>query len=935
MSKEEKNKYQDSLNLPAGNFPMRGNLPQQEPKRLEKWEREDLYGQIRKARNGAKKYVLHDGPPYANGRIHIGTVMNKILKDMTVRYLTMRGYDAPFVPGWDCHGLPIEKALLEQLGKTKDEVDQVEFRRQAREYAAKYIDIQRSQFKRFGVLGEWGRPYITMDPLYEADIIRSFGELYAKGYVYKGCKPIHWCTNCETALAAAEIEYEQDTSDSIYVRFPLAEGQTLPQGLPKDASIAIWTTTPWTLPSNRAVCVKADIIYGVFDLDGQKIVMAVELAAPLFSKLGKAEPAAEATFPGEALEGLKVKHPIFEGMTVPVVMDDYVSLDTGTGIVHIAPGHGLEDYGVGLRYGLEVFSPVDGKGRYNANVPKYQGMHVFKANEPIIEELKEKGILIYKEPCTHDYPHCWRCHKPVIFRATDQWFVGVDRNDMRKKALEEVEKVQWVPEVSKQRIKSMLELRPDWCLSRQRIWGVPIPAFFCEDCGQEIINDEIIKKVGDLAEKETSDVWFEKEAGELLPEGTKCPKCGGTRFRKEKDILDVWFDSGLSHRAVCGRREGLYDPADMYLEGCDQHRGWFQVSLLTGIGLMDRAPYRKVVTHGWTLAAKGEKISKSKGNYVDPVLMCDKLGADILRLWVSSTDYTQDVVFNDKILGVISDAYRRIRNTFKYLLGNIADFRPENAVPFADLSKLDRYMLHSLEELRAEVTEAYEKNEYIKAFQAILNFCTVDLSSRYCDILKDTLYTEGKDAKCRRSAQTVLRRCAVVLAKLMAPILVFTSEEVWECLAEMELTEKEGREGNVHLAFWPEEEKEHLDPALAAQFAKIWSVRDEVLKELEGLRQSGEIGSGQEAEAEVWSDDPEWLALLKEYEGDLAKLCIVSALAVKKPENGREAGKLMVAARRSDKPKCARCWNCSDTVGENSEYPDVCARCADVLKNQA
>ena len=936
MSKEEKNKYQDSLNLPAGNFPMRGNLPQQEPKRLEKWQKEDLYGKIRKARSGCPKYVLHDGPPYANGKIHNGTAMNKILKDITIHYLTMQGYDAPYVPGWDCHGLPIEYALLKKLGKTKDEVDQVDFRRQAREYAKSYIDIQRAQFKRFGVLGEWENPYITMDARYEADIIRSFGELYAKGYVYKGCKPIHWCTNCETALAESEIEYADDTSTSIYVKFPLAEGQNLPSGLPKEAAIVIWTTTPWTLPSNRAVCVKSDITYGVVELDGKPIVMAVELVAPLFAKLGKPAPEATAVFQGAELEGLKVKHPIFPDLTVPVVMDDYVSLDTGTGVVHIAPGHGQEDYGVGLRYGLEVFSPVNGKGLYDANVPQYQGMHVFKANEVIIEDLVKKGILIHQEPTTHSYPHCWRCHKPVIFRATDQWFIGVDRNDMRKKALEAIETVKWVPEVSKQRIKSMLELRPDWCLSRQRMWGVPIPVFYCENCGQEILNDEIIKKVGDMAEKETSDIWFSREASELLPEGTVCPKCGGKHFRKEKDILDVWFDSGLSHRAVCGRRENLYDPADMYLEGSDQHRGWFQVSLLTGIGLMGCAPYKKVVTHGWTLTESGEKESKSKGNYTDPELMCNQLGADILRLWVSSTNYMQDVMISENILRQIGDAYRRIRNTFKYILGNIADFDPEkDAVPVEELNELDRYMLHALETLRATVTEAYEKNEYHRVFHALYNFCSVDLSARYCDILKDTLYADAKDSPTRRGAQTVLRQCAVILAKLLAPVLVFTCEEVWECLSECGFSKEEDGEETVHLSVWPKEKKEWLAPELAAKFEKLWFIRDEVLKELEALRQEGKIGSAQEAEVTVWSDDSEWQEILKSYSDKFAKLFIVSGVEVSKPEAGRTVDKLIVSARRSQKPKCARCWNCSDDVGSDPNNPDVCARCAEVLKNQA
>ena len=927
MSKEEKNKYQDSLNLPAQNFPMRANLTQQEPQRLEKWYSEDLYGQIRKARNGCKKYVLHDGPPYANGRIHNGTAMNKILKDMTIRYLTMNGYDAPYVPGWDCHGLPIEYALLKELGKTKDEVDQVEFRQKAREYAARFIDSQRKQFKRLGVLGEWDNPYITMDARYEADIIRAFGELYAKGYVYKGCKPIHWCTNCETALAESEIEYADDTSTSIYVKFPLAKDQKLPEKLPADAAIAIWTTTPWTLPSNRAVCVKSDIVYGLVELKGGKILMAVDLIGELFGKLGEAAPSPSATFKGEELEGLKVVPPYSE-TPVPVVMDDYVSTETGTGVVHIAPGHGYEDYQIGLRYGLEIFSPLDGKGRYNANVPQFKGVHVFKANELVINDLTERGLLIFSAPITHSYPHCWRCHKPVIFRATDQWFIGVDRHDMRKKAIEAVGKVKWVPEVSSQRIKSMLELRPDWCLSRQRMWGVPIPVFYCDDCGSEVLTPEIISYVADLAEKETSDVWFKREAKDLVPPGTCCSKCGSHNLRKEKDILDVWFDSGVSHRAVCGRRENLYDPADMYLEGSDQHRGWFQVSLLTGIGLLGEAPYKKVVTHGWTLTESGEKESKSKGNYTDPELMCEKLGADILRLWVSSTNYMQDVMISENIVRQVGEAYRRIRNTFKYILGNIADFDPKtNAVPYEKLSEFDRYMLHDLETVTRDVTDAYEKNEYHRVFHTLYNFCSVNLSARYCDILKDCLYADAKDSLSRRGAQTVLYEVAVSLIKLLAPILVFTCEEAWECLNQ--------NGENIHLTAWPKPSDERLNPALASDFEKLWTVRDEVLKELETLRQNGVIGSGQEASVSLWSEDPEWQSLLKKYAGVLSTLCIVSEVTVQNPQNGRAADKILVAAEKSQKPKCARCWNCSDEVGKDPHYQDVCARCADVLKTQA
>jgi isoleucyl-tRNA synthetase len=938
MSNTQKNKYQDSLNLPSTSFPMRAGLPKREPERLKQWYDNDLYGQIRTLRANAPKYILHDGPPYANGRIHTGTAMNKILKDIVVKYKTMCGCDAPFVPGWDCHGLPVEHAMFKELNATKEDVDQVEFRQKARQYAARFIDIQRTQFKRLGVLGEWDNPYVTMDHAYEADILRAFGELYEKGYIYKGLKPIHWSIACETALAEAEVEYHDHTSPSIYVKFPVAPGQSLPLEAGDDPSVVIWTTTPWTLPANRAVCLKPDISYTVVELDGETVILAVDLLEEFFTKLGRPVPDATIVCKGSDLAGIMLQHPIDPDRTVPVILGEHVVIDTGTGCVHTAPGHGQEDYIVGLKYDLEIASPVNEKGCFTAEVPLYEGMNVFDANPVIIKNLEEKGILVLREDITHSYPHCWRSHTPVIFRATEQWFVGVERHDMRGKALNAVDDVQWVPSVGKQRIGSMLEQRPDWCLSRQRLWGAPIPVFYCRDCGMEKLDAAIVDHVGHLVEQESSDVWFARDAVDLLPEGTTCDSCSSTHFRKETDILDVWFDSGVSHRAVLERRKQLSSPADLYLEGSDQHRGWFQVSLLTGIGLNDSAPYKTVLTHGWTLTESGEKESKSKGNFTDPEWVCNEMGADILRLWVGTVNYMQDVQISPNLLRQVGDSYRRIRNTFKFLLGNISDFDPAtDTVSMEELLALDRYMLHRLEEVRSQVAEAYERFELYRVFHLVHHFCTVDLSARYCDILKDRLYAEQAKGLKRRSAQTVLRRIAVVLVKLLAPVLSFTADEIWDYLTEYASSAEEGTAAqSVHLSNMPEAEPGNLDEALASEFEILWAVRDEVLRELEKKRQEGSIGSSLEGTIELFSTDKTTENVLKTYENDLASLCIVSRAEIAESTGdewvtGQEYGKIQLRVAVATAEKCARCWNYFETVGTISDCPDICRRCYEVL----
>jgi len=940
MSAKDINKYQDPLNLPDSPFPMRAGLAKQEPERLGKWYAEKLYSRIREARKGAEKFILHDGPPYANGRIHNGTAMNKILKDFVVKFKTMSGFDAPYVPGWDCHGMPIEHAMFKELGKSKHEVDRVEFRKGARKYAAKFVDIQREQFKRLGVLGEWDNPYLTMNPDYEADTVRVFGELYEKGYIYKGLKPIHWCTSCETALAEAEVEYDDHTSPSIFVKFPVLPGQELPFESCNNPSVVIWTTTPWTLPANRAVCLKADLEYCAVDLDGETIILAVDLADNLFSKLEKNTPEITKIVKGSELENLKLKHPVIDNLNVPVILGDHVTTETGTGCVHTAPGHGQEDYQIGLKYKLEVVSPVNEKGSFTDDVPEYSGNFVFKANKLIIEHLRENEILIFTENISHSYPHCWRCHKPVIFRATEQWFMNVDANDMRSTIIEAVDKkVKWLPAASKQRILSMLQSRPDWCLSRQRIWGVPIPVFYCEKCGAELLNKNTIDKFAEIVEQETSDAWFAHSAEKLLPEGTACSKCGCDEFRKDTDILDVWFDSGVSNRAVLERRDQLHVPADLYLEGSDQHRGWFQSSLLVSTALRGEPPYKTVVTNGWTLAASGEKESKSKGNFIDPASVCDKMGADILRLWFGSVNYMQDVQISQELLKQVADSYRRIRNTFKFLLGNIHDYIPETGeVDYEELLPLDKYMLHSLEILRRKVSEAYNEYKFYRVFHLIHDFCTVELSARYCDILKDRLYVESTDGKKRRSAQTVLRKICVDITKLIAPILSFTAEEVWQYIRETSASENDGTNvQSVHLALLPEKQENYINKALQSDYDSLWAVRDEVLGELEIKRRDGIIGSSLEAAVILNTRDEKLNALLAKYENELPALFIVSQVKFVPEENrknwsaGQELKTLKIIVEKAQGEKCARCWNYSESVGENNEYSDLCARCAEIV----
>jgi len=761
--------YKNTLNLPQTKFPMKANLPQREPTILKKWQEQDMYAMIRKSSAGKKRYILHDGPPYANGDIHIGHALNKTMKDIVVKYKTMRGFDAPYVPGWDCHGLPVEHALFREMGKTKHEVEQVKFRKKAHTYAMKYVRIQKDEFKRLGIFGEWENPYLTLDPKYEACIVNSLGTLVKKGYVYRGRKPINWCIRCETALAEAEVEYADHTSPSVYVKFKSPKG-----------FLVIWTTTPWTLVSNVAIAVHPKFNYSVVEVDGETLIVAEDLVVSTMEAAGIAQYKTTGTIKGTELEGLVCHHPFIDRESV-VVLADYVSSEEGTGCVHTAPGHGQEDYRTGLKYKLPMIMPVDSKGKFDDTTAEFSGMEVFLANDLILQRLKEGKYLLASDSISHSYPHCWRCKNPVITRATNQWFINVDHNNLRKKSLEMIKRVSWVPKIGESRISAMVESRPDWCLSRQRYWGVPIPAFYCTECHEVLLDTRAIESFAKIAEKEGTDAWFIKSAAELLPKGAKCKKCGSTNFEKESDILDVWFDSGVSHHAVLIPRKDQGFPADLYLEGSDQHRGWFQTALLTGVPLAGKSPFKQVLTHGFVVDGEGRKMSKSLGNVISPQDVIAKSGADVLRLWVSSCDYNGDIRISEQILQRMSEAYRKFRNTFKFALGNLYDFDPvKDRVPYKKMTEVDRWALARLYNRLEAVNQYYENFEFYKIYREIYNFCITDLSSVYFDILKDRLYTFKKTGPQRRSAQTAVYDILSCLVRVLAPLLPFTCEEVWE-----------------------------------------------------------------------------------------------------------------------------------------------------------
>lgn len=926
--------YSKTLNLPETEFPMRAGLPEREPEFLKYWEENKIYEKKQELHAGHKKFVLHDGPPYANGKIHMGTALNKILKDIIMKYKYAQGFDTPYVPGWDTHGMPIEHAAIKNLGLNRHELDTLVLRKECHDYALKWIDEQRTDFKRLGVLGDWDHPYITMTHDYEAVQIHVFGEMAKKGYIYKGKKAVYWCPHCETALAEAEIEYGEEKSPAIFVKMPLVKDNgMLPEAAQgKPAYIVIWTTTPWTMPANVAIALHPDFEYAWVECEGEILFMAKEMLEAVGKVCKKDLSNIIGTCKGKDMEYAECRHP-FETIDRKslVVLADYVTLEAGTGCVHTAPGHGADDFETGVRYNLPIICPVDGSGKLTAEAgADFAGMFVFDANVPIIKYLAGLNRLFGKENIRHQYAHCWRCKNPIIYRATEQWFASVD--GFREEALNAIANdVQWIPSWGEARIHNMVADRHDWCISRQRVWGVPIPIFYCEDCNEHLVNDDTINAVADLFAKEGSDAWWAHSAEEILPQGTKCPKCGGTHFRKESDIMDVWFDSGSSHAAVCKTRPELAWPADMYLEGSDQHRGWFQSSLLTSVATEGKAPYRAVLTHGYVVDGEGRKMSKSVGNTVAPQEVIAQYGADIIRLWAASSDYKADIRISKEILKQLSEVYRKIRNTIRYILGNTNDFNYEtDKVEFKDMLELDRWALMHMQLLKKEVSAAYESYDFHVLYHAIHNFCSVEMSSYYLDILKDRLYAYKADSFERRSAQTAMYEIMLDLVVMIAPVLSFTMEEVWQFMKKPASMPE-----SVFMMPWPECKEEYIDEALESKWDNFIEIRSEITRVLEGARRAKTIGHSLDAKVELHATG-EALAILRSVEGDLATLLIVSqaklveGLAGGVEATGREDLKVTVQAAEGE--KCERCWIYSDTVGKDDEHPTVCARCAAALK---
>jgi isoleucyl-tRNA synthetase len=918
--------YSKTLNLPRTDFPMRANLPVREPEILKFWNEIDIYRLVQQKNAGRPKFILHDGPPYANGHIHLGHTLNKILKDIVVKYHSMAGYDAPYVPGWDTHGLPIEQQAIKSLGLNRHSISIVEFRNKCKEYALKFVDIQRDEFKRLGVRGDWDHPYLTLMPHYEAAQIGVFGEMARRGFIYKGLKPVYWCATCETALAEAEVEYQDKHSPSIYVRFPVTGGKgVLPE---KNTWVIIWTTTPWTLISNTAICLHPDYGYVLFKTGDNKYLVAKELLENFCGAAGLNCEQILNEFTGRDLEGVVCRHPFFDRQS-KLVLDTYVTLDAGTGCVHIAPGHGHEDYLVGLRYNLPMLSPIDNHGVFTEDAAQFAGLFYSDANGKVKDVLQQSGDLLKEETISHQYPHCWRCKKPILFRATEQWFASVE--GFRRDTLDAIHGVKWIPPWGEERIYNMVAGRSDWCISRQRTWGVPIPIFYCAGCGKEIISKDTTAHLQKLFRAYGSDVWFAREAAELIPEGLSCPECGGTKFNKENDIMDVWFDSGTSHAGVLEQPEIWPDlrwPADLYLEGSDQYRGWFNSSLSTAVASRGEAPYRTVLTHGFVVDEKGYKQSKSLGNVVDPMKVIKQMGADILRLWVSSADYRSDLAASPSILNQLSDAYRKIRNTCRFLLGNLYDFSSKtDGVAYQKMPEIDRWALLKLHQLIQRVLAAYSNYDYHVVHHAVHNFCVLDMSALYLDIIKDRLYTAPANSLPRRSAQTVLHETLNVLVRLLAPILAFTSEEIWGYLPE-----QEGTPVSVQMTDLPEVNEEYLDVELDKKWEKLLEVRSEATRILEQARRDKLIGNSLEAAVDLYAAG-ELFDFLRNSAGELSTLFIVSSVklhgAAKEdiPATAAVDG-LAVKVRRAQGGKCERCWMHHENVGNNAAHPTLCPRCS-------
>ena len=925
--------YNKTLNLPKTDFPMRASLPQREPEFLKKWNENDQYKKLMDYNEGKPLFVLHDGPPYANGDIHIGHALNKTLKDFIVRYKNMTGFKSPFVPGWDTHGLPTELAARKKAGITAESnISDLELRKICRDTALGYVNLQRESFKRMGIIAEWDNPYITLKKEFEQEQIKVFANMASKGYIYKGLKPVYWCSDCNTALAEAEIEYAEDPCHSIYVKFKVTEdfGKLTALGAELDKTyFVIWTTTTWTLPANVAICVGPNYEYSLLKANGEYYVMATDLAPAAMADAGITDYETVGIIRGDELEYMKTAHPFIDRMSL-VIVGDHVTLESGTGCVHTAPGHGVDDFIVCKKYPeIPIVVPVDNKGVLTEEAGQFAGLTTEEANKPIAEYLDKIGALFALKKIKHQYPHCWRCHKPVIFRATSQWFCSVD--DFKDAAVKAAEDVKWYPEWGKDRLQSMVLERADWCISRQRKWGVPIPVVYCKDCGKEIIDDGVMQKVSDIFGKEGSDAWYAHDAEYFLPEGFKCPHCGKSNgFEKESDIMDVWFDSGSSHAAVCRKRPYLKWPADVYLEGADQYRGWFQSSLLTSVAAGDGAPYKQIITHGWTVDGEGRKMSKSLGNGIAPQEIISKYGADILRLWVASADYHADIRISPEILKQISDNYRKIRNTARYCLGNLYDFDPDkDMVSNDELEELDKYALMKLDEVIAIARKGYDEYEYHTTAHALHNFCVVDMSNFYFDVLKDRLYTTAPDSKSRRAAQTVLYKVLDALTLILTPILAFTCDEIWTAMKHDKSRNPEGPLfNNIPTADYIE-----TDEAFIAKWDRIHEIRTDVQKALELARNEKVIGKPLEAKVTLYADG-ELADFLKSELKSLPEIFITSAVEIADGEGefkGDVKG-LSITVNKADGEKCERCWKFSDTVGQDSEHPTLCAHCAETMK---
>lgn len=916
--------YKNSLNLPKTDFPMKADLPKRQPLFLERWQKENIYRLILEKSRGKNKYILHDGPPYANGDIHLGHALNKILKDIIVKYKTMRGFSCAYVPGWDCHGLPVEHQLFKELGINKSQIDQVEFRKKAYAYALRFVNLQKEQFKSLGVFGDWDNPYLTLSPDYEEAILNSLAELADKGYIYRGLKPVNWCFECETALAEAEVEYEDHISPSIFVKFKLEANQDFG----KEDYLLIWTTTPWTLIANAAVAAHPDFSYYHLKTEKGNLILAKDLLPNVLQQSGIEKYEILKEIKGKGLEGLIYSCP-FGSRKGKVVLAEYVSKEEGSGLVHTAPGHGMEDYSTGLKYKLEIIMPVDSKGKFTAQAGEFSGLNVYQANKLILEKLESRGDLLWSGKIQHSYPHCWRCKKPVIFRATKQWFLKIDQDGLRDKLQKAINQdVRWIPEAGKERISAMVGLRPDWCLSRQRYWGVPIPALACENCKEEILDPAVIRKFAEFCAREGSDSWFKKDLKEFLPNSFKCPHCKNEKFSKAADILDVWFDSGASSQAVLKKRKDLEFPASLYLEGSDQHRGWFQSSLITAMCIDAKPPFKNVLTHGFVVDGLGRKMSKSMGNVISPFDIIKDYGSDILRLWVASSDYNEDIRISPLILTRLAESYRKVRNTARFILGNLYDFNPDrDQLDYNRLKRIDKWVLFKLSQAVSRIESAYENFEFYKAYKGIYDFCNEELSMYYLDMVKGRLYTFAAASNQRRASQTVIYEVLNCLVRMMAPIFAFTAEEIWQ---NMPKEKKDQTIASAHLLDWPE--IRFKNKAGAADHLEVANIEKEVIalipdvaKALEEKRCAGLIGSSFEARINLLTNNQERYTFLASLKEELCEIFKVSQVEIIKKDSGSD--RVEPEVLKAEGKKCQRCWNYSLGVGNASSHPQLCENC--------